>query len=115
MSRVTSVLLQVTGFGQNGTERASLSAEWVSTQPNPSSVAIKAGTRRTRSMREVTITAVRYNPILGRQVVVRLTYNVSEGPRPGIVRWFLVREEMLKLQDGQDLSVERTQPAERTW
>jgi len=61
-------------------------------------------------MREVTITAVRYNPILRRQVVVRLTYNVGEGPRPGIVRWFLVREEMLKLQDSQD---ERT-PASRT-
>jgi hypothetical protein len=61
-------------------------------------------------MREVTITAVRYNPILRRQVVVRLTYNVGEGPRPGIVRWFLVREEMLKLQDSQD---ERT-PANRT-
>lgn len=53
-------------------------------------------------MREVTITAVRYNPILRRQVVVRLTYNVGEGPRPGIVRWFLVREETLKLQDSQD-------------
>jgi hypothetical protein len=64
-------------------------------------------------MREVTITAVRYNPILRRQVVVRLTYNVGEGPRPGIVRWFLVREEMLKFQDSQDLSVERT-PASRT-
>ena len=61
-------------------------------------------------MREVTITAVRYNPILRRQVVVRLTYNVGEGPRPGIVRWFLVREEMLKLQDSQD---ERT-PASPT-
>jgi hypothetical protein len=61
-------------------------------------------------MREVTITAVRYNPILRRQVVVRLTYNVGEGPRPGIVRWFLVRQEMLKLQDRQD---ERT-PASPT-
>lgn len=47
-------------------------------------------------MREVTITAVRYNSILKRQVLVRLTYNVGEGPRPDIVRWFLVREEVLK-------------------
>jgi ribosomal protein S24E len=58
-------------------------------------------------MREVTITAVRYNPILRRQVVVRLTYNVGEGPRSDIVRWFLVREEMLKLQDSQDLILSR--------
>jgi hypothetical protein len=55
-------------------------------------------------MREETVTAVRYNPTLGRDVVVRLTYNVSEGPRPDIVRWFLVREEVLKVQDGQTLN-----------
>ncbi len=46
-------------------------------------------------MREETITATRYSPTLGREVVVRLTYNVSEGPRPDILRWFLVREELL--------------------
>ena len=54
-------------------------------------------------MREETVTAVRYNPILGREVVVRLTYNVGEGPRPDIVRWFLVRQEVLNLQDSQGL------------
>jgi len=53
-------------------------------------------------MREETFTAVRYNPILKREVVVRLTYTVGEGPRPGIVRRFLVREEVLRLQDSQN-------------
>jgi hypothetical protein len=52
-------------------------------------------------MREEIVTAVRYNPILRRQVLVRLTYNVSEGPRPDIVRWFLVKEEVLKSPDSQ--------------
>jgi len=54
-------------------------------------------------MREETVTAVRYNPILQSEVVVRLTYNVTEGPRPDIVRRFLVREEVLRSQDGQSL------------
>ncbi|MGB7844153.1 MAG: hypothetical protein WBL63_00935 [Candidatus Acidiferrum sp.] len=54
-------------------------------------------------MREEIVTTVRYNPILRRQVLVRLTYNVSQGPRPDIVRWFLVKEEVLKPQDGQSL------------
>ena len=58
-------------------------------------------------MREETITAVRYNAVLGRQVLVRLTYNVGEGPRPDIVRWFLIREEVLTLQDSQTTSTER--------
>ena len=49
-------------------------------------------------MREETITAVRYRPVLGHQVLVRLTYNVDERPRPDIVRWFLVREEVLRLE-----------------
>jgi hypothetical protein len=52
-------------------------------------------------MREETFTAVGYNPVLKREVVVRLTYTVGEGPRPDIVRWFLVREEVLRLQDSQ--------------
>jgi hypothetical protein len=52
-------------------------------------------------MREEIITAVRYNPILGREVVVRLTYTVGEGPRPDIIRWFLVKEEVQKLLDCQ--------------
>jgi len=52
-------------------------------------------------MREETFTAVRFNASLGGEVVVRLTYDVGEGPRPDIVRWFLVREEVLKLQDSQ--------------
>lgn len=55
-------------------------------------------------MREETVTAVRYSPVLGRQVVVRLTYKVGEGPRPDIVRWFLLREEVLRLQDSQTTS-----------
>lgn len=54
-------------------------------------------------MREETVTTVRYNPTLGREVVVRLTYNVSAGPRPDILRWFLVREEELKSQESQNL------------
>jgi hypothetical protein len=58
---------------------------------------------RSKSMREVIITAVRYNPILRGEVVVRLTYVVGEGPRPDIVRWFLVKEEGQRLQDTQSL------------
>ncbi len=54
-------------------------------------------------MREEIVTAVRYDPILRREVVVRLTYTVGEGPRPDIVRWFLVREEVQRLQDSQSL------------
>jgi len=55
-------------------------------------------------MREETFTAIRYSPILRREVVVRLTYSVGEGPRPDIVRWFLVREEVLRSQDTQSAS-----------
>jgi len=54
-------------------------------------------------MREEIVTAVRYHPILRHEVVVRLTYTVSEGPRPDIVRWFLVREEVQNLQESQSL------------
>jgi hypothetical protein len=50
-------------------------------------------------MREETVNALRYDPILRRQVVVRLTYSVGVGPRPDIVRWFLVKEETQRLQD----------------
>jgi len=51
-------------------------------------------------MREETFTAVGYNPVLKREVVVRLTYTVGEGPgRTSSV--FLVREEVLRLQDSQ--------------
>jgi hypothetical protein len=52
-------------------------------------------------MREEIITAVRYNPVLRREVTVRLTYTVGEGPRPDIVRWFLVKEEVLRLQNSE--------------
>jgi len=41
--------------------------------------------------------------MLRREVVVRLTYAVGEGPRPDIVRWFLVKEEVQRLQDNQSL------------
>ncbi len=54
-------------------------------------------------MREETVTAVRYHPVLRHEVVVRLTYTVGEGPRPDIVRRFLVREEVQNLQDSQSL------------
>ena len=57
-------------------------------------------------MREETVTATRYSPTLGRKVVVRLTYSVGEGPRPDIVRWFLVREEVLEVQGTQTLNCE---------
>jgi hypothetical protein len=52
-------------------------------------------------MREETSTAVGYNPILKREVVVHLTYSVGEGPRPDIIRWFLVRKEVQRLPDSQ--------------
>ena len=54
-------------------------------------------------MREEIGNAVRYDPILRREVAVRLVYTVGEGPRPDIVRWFLVKEEVQSLQDGQSL------------
>ncbi len=54
-------------------------------------------------MREEIVTAVRYNPTLRREVVVRLTYTVGEGPRPDIVRRFLVREEVQRVEDSQSL------------
>lgn len=50
-------------------------------------------------MREEVVTAVRYSSRLRREVVMRLTYVVSEGHRPDIVRWFLVKEELARLQD----------------
>jgi hypothetical protein len=53
-------------------------------------------------MREEIVTAVRFNPVLRQEVVVRLTYSVGEGPRPDILRWFLVREEVQKTQDSQN-------------
>jgi hypothetical protein len=54
-------------------------------------------------MREEIVTAVRFNLILRYEAVVRLTFTVGEGPRPDIVWWFLVREEVQKTQDGQSL------------
>jgi hypothetical protein len=54
-------------------------------------------------MREEIANAVRYDPILRREVAVRLIYSVGEGPRPDIVRWFLVREEVQSSQDSQNL------------
>ena len=55
-------------------------------------------------MREVKANALRYDPMLRHEVVVRLTYNVDVGHRPDVVRWFLVKEEVLKLQDTQSLN-----------
>jgi hypothetical protein len=70
---------------------------------HPPSVAAKPGIQGMWSMREEIVTAVRYNPILGREVVVRLTYTVGEGPRPDIVRRFLVKEQVERSQDSQSL------------
>jgi hypothetical protein len=55
-------------------------------------------------MREEIAKALRYDPILRREVVVRLTYIVGVGHRPDIVRWFLVKEEVQGLQDSQSLN-----------
>ena len=44
-------------------------------------------------MREEVVTTVRYCLRLRREVAMRLTYAVGEGPRPDIVRWFPVRAE----------------------
>ena len=54
-------------------------------------------------MREEIVNTIRYDPILKREVIVRLTYTVGEGPRPDIVRWFLVKKEVQTLQDSQSL------------
>jgi hypothetical protein len=52
-------------------------------------------------MREEIVTVVRFNPILRHEVVVRLTFAVGEGPRPDIVRWFLVRQEVQKTETAE--------------
>jgi hypothetical protein len=44
-------------------------------------------------MREEVVIAVRYSLRLKREAVMRLIYVVEVGPRPDIVRWFLVRKE----------------------
>jgi len=61
-------------------------------------------------MREEIVIAVRYNPILRREVVVRLTFTVSEGPRPDIIRRFLVREEVQRFEDNQSELSEEPYP-----
>jgi hypothetical protein len=45
-------------------------------------------------MREEVITVVRYSLELRREVLMRLTYSVGEGPRPDTVRWFLIGKEI---------------------
>src|SRR6202011_3844079 len=40
---------------------------------------------------------------LRHEVVVRLTYTVGEGPRPDIVRWFLVKEEVQRFVAALDM------------
>ena len=52
-------------------------------------------------MREEVVTAVRYSSRLRREVLMRLTYVVGEGPRPDIVRWFLVRAEVEQHQESK--------------
>jgi hypothetical protein len=47
-----------------------------------------------KSMREEVITVVRYSLELRREVLMRLTYSVGEGPRPDTVRWFLIGKEI---------------------
>ena len=71
---------------------------------HPLSPEIKFGIPKVWCMREETVTVVRDSPVQGRRDVVRLTYSVSEGHRPDIVRWFLVREEVLTLQDTRSAS-----------
>ena len=56
-----------------------------------------------KAMREETVNAVRFNMLLRHEVDVRLTFKVGEGPRPDIVRWFLVREEVQNTANGPSL------------
>lgn len=50
-------------------------------------------------MRREVITATRYSLRSGGEARFCLTYEVGEGPRPGIERWFLVgMEELAELQ-----------------
>jgi hypothetical protein len=78
---------------------------WVKFNPigllghSPEALFIAADTEEECPMREVEITAVRYSFRLMREVVFRLTYNISEGPRRETERWFLVRQE----EDRRDL------------
>ena len=44
-------------------------------------------------MRREVITATRYSLRSGHEACFCLTYEVFEGPRPGLERWFLVRME----------------------
>ena len=71
-------------------------------------------------MSEEIITAIRYSPTLRREVTVRLTYAVSDGPRPGLTRWFLVKEELQNQQDSQgrsaySVAVNRPQATPLPW
>jgi len=61
-------------------------------------------------MREEIVTAVRYDPILRREVVVHLTYTVGKKPRPDIVRWFLVREEVQRYKTAKFNLLGQCQP-----
>ena len=44
-------------------------------------------------MRHEVVTATRYSLRSGHEACFCLTYEVVEGPRPGMERWFLVRME----------------------
>lgn len=46
-------------------------------------------------MRREIVTAIRYSHQSRREASFRLTYEVREGPRPGMERWFLVGMEEL--------------------
>jgi hypothetical protein len=59
-------------------------------------------------MREVVMVSVRYSIQLKREIVYRLTYSVSDGPRPETERWFLLRKE-----ECQDIPVVLHQGAAR--
>jgi hypothetical protein len=52
--------------------------------------------------------SVRYSIQLKREIVYRLTYSVSDGPRPETERWFLLRKE-----ECQDIPVVLHQGAAR--
>ena len=50
-------------------------------------------------MRREVITAIRYSHRLKCESSFRLTYEVREGPRPGMEQWFLVgMEELAELR-----------------
>jgi hypothetical protein len=50
-------------------------------------------------MQYMVVDTIRYSFRLRREAVFRLTYCVTEGPTPGMDRWFLVGQEEDEWQD----------------